>query len=84
MGRDHSGDTLGLGDVLTIGSFNLVCVLGGFGLGWWADSSTGRTPVLTLLGLAAGVAVGVGGTWLRLRPFLRDGVAGDQDRTDDG
>ena len=42
------------------------------GLGWWADSPAGLTPVLTLLGLALGVAVGILGTWLRLRPLLRD------------
>lgn len=84
MGHDHSEATLELRDFLGIGTFNLVCVLVGMGLGWWADASTGLTPVLTLLGLAIGVGVGVLGSWLRLRPLLRDGVAGDPNGTDHG
>jgi hypothetical protein len=75
---------LGVGDLLSIGSFNLVCVLGGMGLGWWADASTGLTPVLTLLGLALGVGVGVLGSWWRIRPLLQGRVAGEDDGTDDG
>ena len=74
-----------ISDFVGIGSYNLVCILGGLGLGWWADASTGLTPVLTLLGLAVGVAVGVLGTWLRLRPLLRSGgVAGDNHGPDHG
>jgi hypothetical protein len=84
MSHDQARDGLGVGDFLSIGSYNLVCVLGGMGLGWWADASTGLTPVLTLLGLAVGIGVGVLGTWLRLRPLLQDGVAGEDDGADDG
>ena len=96
MVHDHSRDPLGpspnpvpdsglgISDFLGIGSYNLACILGFMGLGWWADASFGLTPVLTLLGLALGVAVGVLGTWLRLRPLLRDGgVAGDHHGSDD-
>ena len=79
-----SGSGLGLGEFLGIGSFNLTCIFGGMGLGWWADASFGLTPVLTLLGLALGVVVGVLGTWLRLRPLLRgSGVAGEHHGPDD-
>jgi F0F1-type ATP synthase assembly protein I len=84
MSHDQSRDGLGVGDFLSIGSFNLVCVLGGMGLGWWADAATGLTPVLTLLGLALGVGVGVLGSWLRLRPLLQERVAGEDDEADDG
>ncbi len=84
MGHDQSEATLDLRDYLGIGTYNLVCVLGGMGLGWWADASWGLTPLLTLLGLAVGVGVGVLGSWLRLRPLLRDDVAGDRDGTDHG
>jgi len=84
MGHDQSGAALDLRDYLGIGTFNLVCVLAGMGLGWWADASVGLTPVLTLLGLVAGVGVGVWGSWLRLRPLLRDGVAGPGNGTDHG
>ena len=62
MGHDQSGAALDLRDYLGIGTFNLVCVLAGMGLGWWADASVGLTPVLTLLGLVAGVGVGVWGS----------------------
>jgi hypothetical protein len=75
---------LGIAEFVGIGSYNLACILGFMGLGWWGDASFGLTPVLTLLGLALGVAVGVLGTWLRLRPLLRGGgVAGDHHGPDD-
>lgn len=54
-----------------IGSYNVGCLLGGFGVGWVADDRYDTTPVLTLAGLAAGIALGVLGTWLRVRRFLR-------------
>jgi len=70
MGLDQSGPSLGFGEFLGIGTYNLVCVLAGMGAGWWADEVTGLVPVLTLAGLAAGVVLGVVGTWLRIRPLL--------------
>lgn len=77
-GSGDSGPSLV--DLLTLGAFNLVCVVAGLGLGLWADSSTELTPVLTLVGLAVGVGVGVFGTWVRIRPLLDDGAAGDRGR----
>lgn len=77
MGHDQSGATLDVRDLLTIGSYNLVCVLAGMGLGWWADAAVGLKPVLTLVGLALGVVVGVLGTWVRIRPLLEEGPRDD-------
>ena len=83
MGLDQPGPSLGIGEFLSIGSYNLVCILVGMGLGWWGDASAGSTPVLTLGGLAGGVALGVAGTWRRILPLLTDeGVGGS--RTTDG
>ncbi len=89
--RDSGDRGPGLVDLLTLGGYTLVCVVAGLGLGWWADSATGLTPALTLLGLALGVGVAVIGTWVRVRPLLDDGagangnMAGGQsgDRTGD-
>ena len=60
-------------DFLTIGSFVVACLLLGLGAGWWADVRLGTTPVLTLVGLAVGIAIGIVGTWFRIRPLLNDG-----------
>lgn len=80
--RDGGDRGPGLVDLLTLGGFTLGCVLAGLGLGWWADSATEFTPVLTLLGLALGIAVAVFGTWVRVRPLLDDGpeAGGGQSR----
>lgn len=83
MGLDQPGSSLGIGDLLSIGSYNVVCILMGMGLGWWGDAAAGLTPVLTLVGLAGGVALGVVGTWRRIRPLL-DGGPDGQSRTADG
>ena len=81
--RDGGDQGPGLVDLLTLGGFTLGCVLAGLGLGWWADSATDLTPVLTLLGLALGVGAAAFGTWVRVRPLLDDGAgdgAGERDR----
>ena len=69
---DQRGSRLDVWTLVGIGSYNVVCLLGGFGLGWLADNRMHTAPALTLLGLAAGIAVGVGTTWLRIRGFLRE------------
>ena len=82
MSRDQSG--LDFRDFLSIGGFVVTCLLIGLGLGWWADARLDLTPVLTLLGLAVGVAAGITGTWFRIRPLLSEvgpsDRAGDDDR----
>lgn len=72
MSDDRGRTGLGLSDFLSIGSYNVVCLVAGLGLGWWLDDLTGTTPLLTLAGIAGGIAVGVLGSWLRIRPLLRD------------
>jgi hypothetical protein len=75
MSHDESMSGLDFRDFLTIGSFVVTCMLLGLGAGWWVDARLGTTPVLTLVGLAVGVAAGVTGTWFRIRPLLTDGGA---------
>lgn len=72
MSHDESMSGLDFRDFLTIGSFVVTCLLLGLGAGWWVDARLGTTPVLTLLGLAVGVATGITGTWFRIRPLLGD------------
>ena len=79
-----AGSGLGPWHFLGIGTYNLACLLLGMGLGWWADAFAGSTPVLTLAGLAAGVAVGVLGTWWRVRPLLGGPDADEPNQADDG
>lgn len=75
MSHDESMSGLEFRDFLTIGSFVVTCLLLGLGAGWWVDARLGTTPVLTLVGLAVGVATGITGTWFRIRPLLLDGGA---------
>jgi F0F1-type ATP synthase assembly protein I len=63
---------IGLWTLVSIGSYNVAALLIGFALGWWADSRLDTTPACTLGGLAVGIAVGVVGSWLRIRAFLRE------------
>lgn len=72
---DRGKPALAVSDLLGIGSLNVGCLVAGLALGWWLDAQAATTPVLTLLGLAAGVALGVALSWRRLRPLLRE-VAG--------
>ena len=69
---DQPGRQLDVWTLIGIGSYNAACLLGGLGLGWFADARFETTPLLTMLGLAAGIAVGVIGSWLQIRSFLRD------------
>ena len=48
-----------LGDLLSMGLTLALCVIFGFGLGWLGDLATGTFPLLTMLGLALGVALAV-------------------------
>ncbi|HLL09304.1 MAG TPA: AtpZ/AtpI family protein [Nocardioidaceae bacterium] len=69
---DQPARQLSVWTLVGIGTYNVTCLLAGLGLGWWADSRFGTTPFLTLVGLAAGIAAGVGGSWVRIKAFLHD------------
>jgi F0F1-type ATP synthase assembly protein I len=52
-----------------IGLMNAICLLGGLALGWLADRWAGTTPLFMLVGLVAGIVVGVFATRAELRRF---------------
>ena len=68
---DNGQAGLGVWDLVGLGAFNVGCLLGGLALGWLVDDRLDATPAFTLIGLAAGIAVGIWGSWLRIRQFLR-------------
>lgn len=69
---DQRGKALDAWTLVGIGTYNVACVLGGMGLGWLGDARLGTVPALTLAGLACGIAVGLVGTWFRVRDYLRE------------
>jgi hypothetical protein len=52
-----------------LGLFNAFCVLAGLGLGWWADEALHTLPLFMLLGLIAGITLGVIGTRSELKRY---------------
>jgi F0F1-type ATP synthase assembly protein I len=56
-----------------LGMLNAICLLGGGVLGWLADRALGTLPLLLLLGLLSGAALGVLGTRAELRRYRRPG-----------
>jgi hypothetical protein len=56
-----------------IGMLNAICLVLGGVLGWLADQALGTLPVFMLIGLLAGVALGVVGTRAELRRYGRHG-----------
>jgi F0F1-type ATP synthase assembly protein I len=43
----------------------------GIALGWWLDSLFHTSPVFVLVGIALGIAAGMGYTVVQIRSFLR-------------
>jgi F0F1-type ATP synthase assembly protein I len=70
MDDDPSRSGLDLRDLLGLGGVLVAAVVAGMGLGWLVDNALDTTPVVTLAGLAVGVAGGVVGCWVRIRRFL--------------
>ena len=56
-----------------IGMLNAICLILGGVLGWLADQALGTLPLFMLVGLLAGVALGVIGTRAELRRYGRQG-----------
>ncbi len=62
---------LGLAGLAGLGFGNAVCLGAGLFLGHVADARFGTTPVLVLVGLVSGLGLGVGGSFLQIRRYLR-------------
>jgi F0F1-type ATP synthase assembly protein I len=62
---------LGLAGLAGLGFANAVCLGAGLFLGHVADARFGTTPVLVLVGLVSGLGLGVGGSFLQIRRYLR-------------
>ena len=72
MNDDRAKPTLDVWTLLSIGTFNVVCLLVGMGVGWLIDSQLGTTPALLMVGLAGGIGLGIVGTWRRIKPIMHD------------
>jgi F0F1-type ATP synthase assembly protein I len=53
-----------------LGMLNVVCLLGGCGLGWLVDRWLGTFPIFLFVGLIAGVGIGARTTWREVKPYL--------------
>ena len=47
-----------------------LCVAGGVVLGLYLDGTTHRSPLFTLIGLALGIAIGVGLAYVEIRRLM--------------
>ncbi|MGH3444526.1 MAG: AtpZ/AtpI family protein [Nocardioidaceae bacterium] len=79
MGSDGRHDTAETGDPRALRGRDLVglggllagCVVLGLVVGYVLDAILDTSPVLTLVGIFAGIAADAVGFWLRVRRFLR-------------
>ena len=62
--------SLGLRDLITLGSVMVACLVGGCGLGLLLDARLGTLPVLTLVGLGVGIVSGAVISIQRIRHYL--------------
>jgi len=69
---DPGGPSLSLGGLLGIGLANAVCVGGGLVLGHLLDGWLGTAPVMVLVGIGLGLALGVVGSFMEIRRYLQD------------
>jgi F0F1-type ATP synthase assembly protein I len=67
---EDSGDGLGLGDVIGLGSLLVGAVVAGTAIGWLLDEWLGTSPALSLVGVAVGIAGGIAGCWAQVRRYL--------------
>ena len=58
-------------DLVGLGGLIVGCVVAGLVIGLVVDHAAGTSPVFTLVGIAAGMAGGAVGFWLRVRRYLR-------------
>lgn len=57
-------------DLLGIGGLVVACLALGLAGGWIVDGWAHTFPAFALAGLAVGLALGIGVTWIRIRRFL--------------
>jgi F0F1-type ATP synthase assembly protein I len=62
---------LGVWELVTLGTTNVGCVVGGLVAGLLLDRRLGALPLYTLVGLAAGILCACVITYVRIRQFLR-------------
>jgi hypothetical protein len=76
MSADRQKSELGGLGLLGIGIFNVLCIAAGLGIGWLVDRGTGSGPVFTVIGLFGGVVLGIAGSWLQFRQYLKSDGSG--------
>jgi F0F1-type ATP synthase assembly protein I len=59
-------------ELIGIGSAIAGLIAGGLLLGWFLDTRTNSTPVLTLAGLAVGMVTACFYAYVKFRSFLKD------------
>lgn len=67
-----------------VGTELLACLAFGWGAGSWLDEKLACAPLLTLVGVAAGVGAAVKGLVREIRAYEREGGRLDDQRDDDG
>ena len=72
-GRPDPGQPpLSLATLAGLGLANAVCVGGGLALGHYLDGVWDTAPVMVLIGMTAGLLLGVVGSVLEIRRYLQD------------
>ena len=71
-GPDPGRPPLSLASLAGLGLANAVCVGGGLALGHYLDGVWDTAPVMVLVGMAAGLLLGVVGSVLEIRRYLQD------------
>jgi F0F1-type ATP synthase assembly protein I len=70
MTAERGRPELNLYALVGIGTLNLGSLLLGLGIGWFIDGRTSTFPVVTLIGLAVGIAAGLTASWFRIRKYF--------------
>ncbi|MEO8889088.1 MAG: AtpZ/AtpI family protein [Jatrophihabitantaceae bacterium] len=71
MGKDGSNG-LTWSNLLSIGTVSALILVAGLALGWWIDSLLHTSPIFVLVGIAVGIASGIGYTVVQFRSFLKE------------
>ena len=69
---DPGRPTLSLGGLVGLGLANAGCVAGGLVLGHLLDGWLGTAPVMVLVGMGLGLALGAAGSFMEIRRYLQD------------